>query len=140
MAKIKGLSGFDLSDILYDEFNIEDELANNSASVLYTGIGTTKHKLKILEKALKTVLSTKYSFPALKKNCPIFLPQMVLTPREAFFAEKEEINPQDAFGRICAEIISEYPPGIPFLLLGEVISHEHINYLKNKNKLIKVVR
>lgn len=140
LVKVKGLSGFDLSDILFDEFDIEDELTNSFASLLLTGIGTAKHKLKQLEKALKIIVSTDYSCPAEEASCPLILPNSELLPREAFFAEKVEIPVEDAFGNICGETISEYPPGIPILILGEKISHEHINYLKQNRKLIKVVR
>lgn len=140
MLKIQGLSGFDLSDILFEEFNIEDELANNSASILLTGIGTTKHKLKLLEKALKTILTTKYSYPKELPFCPIFLSEEKMHPRTAFFADKDDIPINTAFGRICAEIVAEYPPGIPILLPGEHINHEHIKYLHSKRPLIKVVR
>ena len=135
LVKIKGLSGFDLSDILFEEFNIEDELTNNKASLLLTGIGTTKHKLKILEKALKTILSTEYFDVKRASKCPIIVPDMIMTPRTAFFKEKAEINTPDACGKICAEIISEYPPGIPILLPGERISQHHIDYLQRINKM-----
>lgn len=140
LVKVKGLSGFDLSDILFDEFDIEDELTNSFASLLLTGIGTNKHKLKQLEKALKIIISTEYSSADKMISCPLILPNSELLPRDAFFAEKFEIPVEDAFGNICGETISEYPPGIPILILGEKISHEHINYLKQNRKLIKVIR
>ena len=141
LVKIKGLSGFDLSDILYEEFNIEDELANNSASLLLTGIGTTKHKLKTLEKALKTIISTDYSNNTAGKKYPLNIPDTAIKPREAFFKDKTEINTRDACGKICAEIISEYPPGIPFLIPGEKISKTQIDYLlKIKKDKILIIK
>lgn len=140
IVKINGLTGFDLSNILFDEFNIEDELTNNYASLLLTGIGTSKHKLKCLEKALKIILSTEYSSPVFKKICPIINANNVISPRKAFFAEKAEVPCQNSSGYICAEIISEYPPGIPLLLPGERITKEHIEYLKQNFSSIKIVR
>ena len=137
--KINGLSGFDLSEILFDEFNIEDELANNSASLLLTGIGTSKHKLKILEKALKIILTTKYSYPKEFPLPPFLLSDIEMPPRDAFFAENTYISIENSLGRICAESVVEYPPGIPVILPGEKISAEHIKYFSSKLKLIKVV-
>ena len=140
VVKIKGISGFDLSDILFDEFNIEDELTNSSASILLTGIGTTKHKLKLLEKALKTILSPDYE----NKNSHPFLPleagKAEMSPRTAYFAEKEQIETDKALGHICGEIIAEYPPGIPLLIPGEKIGQKQIDYLKDKKKSIYVIR
>ena len=129
-----------MSDILYDEFNIEDEHTNNYASLLLTGIGTSKHKIKTLEKALKSILTTNYSYPKWKKEHPIIIPQTDISPREAYFASNKEISIEKSIGKVCAEIISEYPPGIPLLIPGEKITEEHINYLKNSRDSINIVR
>jgi lysine decarboxylase len=48
--------------------------------------------------------------------------EQVLTPREAFFAEREAVPWQEAAGRICAEVIAPYPPGVPVLAPGEQIT------------------
>lgn len=140
MVKINGLSGFVLSDILFDEFHIEDELCNNVSSLLLTGIGTTKHKLKQLEKALMVILSTEYRFPQYKQPCPLSTSEVVMSPREANFAEKVKIPLSIAEGRVCGEIITEYPPGIPLVILGEKITGEQVEYLLKTRQSIEVVR
>lgn len=140
VVKVNGLSGFDLSDRLFEDFNIEDELTNSVASVLLCGIGTTKHKLKLLEKALKSIVFEKYSFEICNKNVPMIVENAVMTPKEAYFAEKEVVNIENSLGRICGEVIAEYPPGIPLLILGEKIAQEQIDYLKESKKSIQVVR
>ena len=43
--KKEGLSGYDLSELLFDKYNIEDERANEKSVMLLTGIGTTKKML-----------------------------------------------------------------------------------------------
>ena len=48
-------------------------------------------------------------------------PEQALTPREAFFAEIRTVPGASATGRICAEVIAPYPPGIPALVPGEII-------------------
>ena len=48
-------------------------------------------------------------------------------PREAFLSEGERISYKDARGRISKEIIGAYPPGVPLVSFGEVISEEIIN-------------
>ena len=47
-----------------------------------------------------------------------------ITPREAFFAEAETVSIDRAVGRICAELVAPYPPGIPVLAPGEAITDD----------------
>jgi lysine decarboxylase len=47
-----------------------------------------------------------------------------LTPREAFFADHETVPAEAAIGRVCAEVVAPYPPGVPVLVPGEVVSAE----------------
>ena len=55
LIKKEGLSGEKLSQILFNEYNIEDEKTNQISTMLLCGIGTTKNKLKRLELALKNI-------------------------------------------------------------------------------------
>lgn len=55
LVKIDGISGYELSKRMFENFHIEDELANEISVLYLTGIGTTKQKLKKLEKALKKI-------------------------------------------------------------------------------------
>ena len=54
---------------------------------------------------------------------------MRMLPREAFLADTELVNFKTSEGRICAETISPYPPGIPVISPGEEITAEIIDYL-----------
>ncbi|WP_331282958.1 aminotransferase class I/II-fold pyridoxal phosphate-dependent enzyme [Kineosporia mesophila] len=51
-------------------------------------------------------------------------------PREAFFARHETVDAQDAVGRVSAELIAPYPPGVPVLAPGEVITQEIVDGLR----------
>ena len=53
LIKKNGMTGFELSKILFDEFDIEDEKTNEKSTMLLTGIGTTKEKLHKLLKLKK---------------------------------------------------------------------------------------
>ena len=59
-----------------------------------------------------------------------FEPDQALPPREAFFGPVESVPAAEAAGRICAEQITPYPPGIPAVLPGEVILPEIVDYLR----------
>jgi arginine decarboxylase len=50
-------------------------------------------------------------------------------PRDAFFSRFEDVKAKDAVGRIAAEQITPYPPGIPVILPGERINQEVVDYL-----------
>ncbi|HUJ07571.1 MAG TPA: hypothetical protein VLX31_15800 [Streptosporangiaceae bacterium] len=58
------------------------------------------------------------------------VPETVLSPREAFFAASETVSAQAAVGRVSAELIAPYPPGVPVLAPGELITAEAIESLR----------
>jgi arginine decarboxylase len=55
----------------------------------------------------------------------------VMLPRDAFFAAKETVSADNAIGRIAAEQITPYPPGIPVIVPGERITAELLEYLRS---------
>lgn len=57
--------------------------------------------------------------------------ESVMTPREAFFADAEQVPVDRAAGRIAAEMVSPYPPGVPVLAPGELITGEALDYLRS---------
>ncbi|HZE67863.1 MAG TPA: ornithine decarboxylase [Sporichthyaceae bacterium] len=59
----------------------------------------------------------------------LFTLEQAMTPQQAFFAPAEHIRTDEALGRICAEMLSPYPPGVPVLAPGEVISAPTLDYL-----------
>jgi arginine decarboxylase len=49
-------------------------------------------------------------------------PCMALSPRDAFFAAVETVSADDAVGRIAAELLCPYPPGVPAVFPGEELT------------------
>src|SRR6185436_14279641 len=71
---------------------------------------------------------------------PPALPELALSPRQANFAPSRSVRLAEAVGKICAEQIIPYPPGIPLLVPGEVIDAEmveHLRYVRGQG--IKIV-
>jgi arginine decarboxylase len=58
------------------------------------------------------------------------IPETVLAPREAFFAPNETVPAAAAVGRVSAELIAPYPPGVPVLAPGELITGAAIEALR----------
>ena len=130
----QGVSGFDLSDELFDEYNIEDEL-NNSIGCLYlTGIGTTKQKLEKLKNALIKA-KTNPSFEFSKVDFQPY-PLVKMQPTEAYSKKFYYVNKKDALLKISNTMILPYPPGIGILYAGEAIQKWHLDYLPNDIKVI----
>jgi arginine decarboxylase len=58
------------------------------------------------------------------------IPEMALPPREAFFAPNETLPATAAIGRVSAELVAPYPPGVPVLAPGEVITAAAVDALR----------
>ncbi|MFE4399866.1 ornithine decarboxylase, partial [Kitasatospora sp. NPDC056808] len=56
--------------------------------------------------------------------------EQVMLPRDAFFGAVEDVGWREAEGRIAAEMITPYPPGIPAALPGERLGREVLRYLR----------
>lgn len=138
LVKVTNMSGFELSDILFDEYNIEDELANEKSVMFLTGLGTTKSKLKKLEKALFDLCAKNIKItPTEERENPIINiePRVRYTPALLWGKPSREVDLKYSLARVSMELIADYPPGIPILLPGEVIKKEHIEYLKDRQKI-----
>ena len=66
---------------------------------------------------------------ALVTSWPI--PEQALSPRQAFFDDRERVPWHRAAGRVCAEVVAPYPPGVPVLVPGEVIEAETLSRLRD---------
>jgi arginine decarboxylase len=55
----------------------------------------------------------------------------VQLPRDAFFGPAESVPSDEAVGRVAAEQITPYPPGIPALIPGERITRAIVDYLRS---------
>ncbi len=53
-----------------------------------------------------------------------------MTPREAYLGRHEVVPADDAVGRIAAESLGTYPPGVPNVLPGERLSAETLAYVR----------
>ena len=141
--KVDGLSGKRLESILELDFSIEVESASDEGILILSNIGNKKEEFDVLLNALETI--SKRNYPDLAylegiKFMPLTAPNVVMTPREAYFSKKERIKKEDAIGRVCAEVIALCPPGISVLLPGELILEEHMPYLSDYSEIEVLVK
>lgn len=139
--KIDGLSGKRLESILEIDFNIEVESASDIGVLILCNLGNKRSDFKYLADSLETIAKNNYMdicYLENRKHMPMLEPKIMMSLRDAYYAEKEVVNKEDAIGRISAEVVAECPPGISILLPGELITEEHLPYL-NDYKTLEVV-
>ena len=140
--RIDGLSGKRLESILEIDFGIEVESASDIGVLVLCNIGNKHSDFKYLADSLEKIASTHYQdiyYLENRKHMPMLEPQIMMSLRDAFYAEKERIPKAEAVGRISAEVVAECPPGISILLPGELITEEHLPYL-NDYEMLEVVK
>lgn len=125
-----GITGFDVYDILRTEYNIQLELADTHNILAIVSFGDNKESLDHLVSALSDISQKIGENRVLNKfNVPNIDPVIKMAPREAFFAKKEAVLLEEAIGEISAESVMVYPPGIPILSPGELITAEIVEYI-----------
>lgn len=132
-VKELGLTGYDVEKWLREMYNIEVELSDLYNILCIITPGDTERETDALVHALRH-LSEQFRHQAARGAKPKVLlpdiPALALTPRDAFYAETEVVPFEKSVGRIIAEFIMVYPPGIPIFIPGEIITQENLNYIK----------
>ncbi|MEC4683783.1 MAG: aminotransferase class I/II-fold pyridoxal phosphate-dependent enzyme [Nitrospirota bacterium] len=150
-----GLSGYHVSQRLNLDFGIQVEMADIDHVLIIVSIGDHRGDLERLVNALTTI-----SLENHRGNVRTPIPSMVffdnllrMNPRDAFFSSQESIPLDKSSGRIAADIVTVYPPGVPLLVPGEEITPPVIETLSRfresgatldgldmTNRFIQVVR
>ncbi|CAG7604693.1 Arginine decarboxylase [Paenibacillus solanacearum] len=126
-----GITGYDAENWLREHFNIEVELSDMYNILCLVTPGDTRDNIDTLLVALRRLSEENYNVRTANElviKIPK-IPQLTLTPRDAFYGDTETIPFKESADRIIAEFIYVYPPGIPILLPGEVISQDLIDYI-----------
>jgi arginine decarboxylase len=128
----------DLQKVLFERFNIQTEKSTFNTLTLLLTLGTTRSKVSRLYDAFMRIAREKRAPRRLVRTpeIPAFTKLRYL-PRDAFycggelvpvFDDKERVNKALA-QRVCADQVVPYPPGIPVLVPGQVITREVAEYL-----------
>ena len=128
------LSGTSLQEKIFSENGIVTEMADAcSVTAVVTSANTDGEILQLELAAMQAVKSADGSSRPEQFPFPP-VPETVLLPREAAFAEKEAVPVEKAAGRICADTVGAYPPGTAVLVPGEMITEEMTGYLTDLRK------
>ncbi|MCG7208937.1 aminotransferase class I/II-fold pyridoxal phosphate-dependent enzyme [Streptomyces arenae] len=128
------ISGMQAAEWLRAERHVDvggSDTCRISASVTHADDDETE---RVLLDALRALVDAAGSF---ERRPPVHLPppgalelEQAMLPREAFFAPVDHVPAERAAGRVAAETISPYPPGVPAVAPGEVITEKVIDYLR----------
>lgn len=132
-VKDLGITGYDAERWLRERFNIEVELSDLYNIVCIVTPSDSKEDLQILVYALEE-LSAHFREQEEQQVRPKMqlpkIPVLAITPRDAFYAPTETVPIEQSVGRIIAEFVMVYPPGIPIFIPGEIISEDNLLYTK----------
>ncbi|MGI0492929.1 aminotransferase class I/II-fold pyridoxal phosphate-dependent enzyme [Alkalinema pantanalense CENA528] len=141
-----GIDGFAADEILHQELGVTCELPAMHHLTFIMTHGNTPEDIDRLVAALETLSQRcrdaaqnavqNAAQNATARSLPIFpitslQTQATYSPRDAFFAPSQSCAITDAIGRPSAELVCPYPPGIPVLMPGELITQSAIDYLKH---------
>ena len=126
-----GLAGIEVYDLLRDEYDIQIEFGDLGNFLAYLSIGDRPREVERLVSALAEV-RRRFGKPdaAGLMRQEYIDPQVVLSPQDAFYAEKQSLPLEESAGHVCSEFVMCYPPGIPILAPGERITPEIVRYIQ----------
>jgi lysine decarboxylase len=128
-----GRTGYELAANLRSTSDLHVELAMQATLVLVLGLGQPQGDLdRFAHDLVATIedLGGVGETPAITRSGAALVNDVVLAPREAFLGPADVVAVEQAVGRVSAESIAGYPPGIPALLPGERITGELVGYLR----------
>jgi arginine/lysine/ornithine decarboxylase len=126
-----GLSGYETEKLLRKEYNIQVELADMYNILAITAVGDTEGSVGTLVQALKDI-AKRHRNGEIREITRNMLknPEIVVSPRDAYYSSKKSVKLEDAVGSVSGESIMVYPPGIPLVTPGEMITREIVEYAK----------
>ncbi len=129
-----GLAGIEVYDILRDEYDIQTEFGDIANILAYVSVGDREKDLERLVAALAEIRRNYRKDSSKMLKAEYIDPVVKLGPQEAFYAQKESLPLEETAGRVCSEFVMCYPPGIPILAPGELITDEILQYIRYAKK------
>lgn len=134
-----GLAGIEVYDILRDEYDIQVEFGDIANILAIISMGDKSLQIERLVSALSEIDRLYHKDKNDLFDHEYISPQVMLSPQKAFYNDNSYIPIKNSAGKISAEFVMSYPPGIPILAPGEMITKEiieYISYAKQKGCLI----
>ncbi|MCR5528888.1 MAG: aminotransferase class I/II-fold pyridoxal phosphate-dependent enzyme [Saccharofermentans sp.] len=128
------MTGYELADLLREDFLIEVEASFPSYIIAMTGTGDTSSSLIRFAEAIKAIDSTVEEKAGKRSHAPS-LPSVPrrykMSVSKALRAGSSKVKAEDAAGQISAEYVFSYPPGVPLLIPGQEISEDILRFMED---------
>ena len=124
-----GLAGIEVYDLLRDEYDIQIEFGDICNILAYISIGDRIQDIERLVGALADIERLYKKDKTGMLSGEYIQPELVVTPQKAFYSEKVSLPIMETVGKVCGEFVMCYPPGIPILAPGEMITKEIAEYI-----------
>lgn len=134
-----GLAGIEVYDLLRDDYGIQIEFGDIGNILAIISGGDRMLEIERLISALSEVKRLHERTKSGMFDHEYINPTIVMGPQKAFFSKKLSLPIEDSSDKICSEFVMCYPPGIPILAPGEMITQEiirYIQYAKEKGCLV----
>jgi arginine/lysine/ornithine decarboxylase len=125
-----GRSGHEVRTMLMTDFQIETEIATDNCVVAIVGPGHDVDVDRMMDAFDELALDTPSAGLQDRPDLPA-AGIAAMSPREAYFAKSEVVDATSAVGRISADTLAAYPPGIPNVMPGEVFTAEIVEFLRH---------
>lgn len=130
-----GLTGYQVQQLLAERYRVYIEMADSSHVVAVVSIGTAWDDCEKLALAIKDIAARERKTEPIQLIAPPKGFNVLMKPREAWFAKVRRVSLDEARGRISAETVAVYPPGIPAVNPGEEITGDVVSYLMAVRKM-----
>ena len=123
-----GLAGIEVYDLLRDDYGIQIEFGDIGNILAIISSGDRNLEIERLISALSEIKRLHSKDVTGMFDHEYINPKVVMPPQTAFYAEKRMLPIMESAGEVCAEFVMCYPPGIPILAPGELITEEILKY------------
>lgn len=124
-----GLAGIEVYDLLRDEYGIQIEFGDIGNILAIISAGDRMFEIERLVSALYEIKRLYSKNQAGLFDHEYINPFVAVAPKQAFFAQKSSVPFEQSKGRVSGEFVMCYPPGIPILAPGEIITGDILSYI-----------
>lgn len=125
------MTGYEADKILSEKYSVDIEMADILNIVLIATPSNTRDDFDRMLEALYDICDSLTVSGDRKQILPPPEHSKYIEPQQAFYGKVQRVAPAKSFGRICAETVTAYPPGIPIICMGEEITAGHIGYIRH---------
>ncbi|HZJ57162.1 MAG TPA: aminotransferase class I/II-fold pyridoxal phosphate-dependent enzyme [Clostridia bacterium] len=129
-----GMSGYEMESFMRKQNKIQMEMSDFHNTLAVISLGDDRESVDRLIDGLGDIARNRKGGGF---DAPMVIPpalEMVVSPREAFYLQKKTVPLESSAGEVSGEMVMAYPPGIPALSLGELITKDIIEYIKMMKK------